>query len=846
MQKRILAMLGACMTVIFSLSAATVDVSPRVSDAINKTYDTMAQHDATDQLNNDFIEVYNGLKKGTNKFSDQCYKSALDNAIKVNSERNLSRTTENAKKTNVRADAVLNFLNGSCGTCGAGCKNCHIIRECDFLTQGTISATVVIDQPGQYCLGEDIHYNPQAEESVAFIIDADDVTLDLCGHTLSDVNPELLVVVGIDIEPGHRNIKILNGTITGFTAAAISAIVPDPERALDTLLFEDLTIIDNGLNGVQNDDALAAGYRASGINLESLFNDFPLFETRFGFFNVTINSCFINRSTRLGVGIIAANGLVLEDTQTNETFLNVGDRLVGAYYFDFCKNIKMRNCTGNNTSHNDVAGLFNQVGGAFIFDSENVLLEDCQFNNSFGVANLIVNGANLSNNRNALYINCQFNNPTGGEFSLIVNGVHQSDGPPQEYDANGIKYVNCQFNGAFRAADGGTFAPPFAVVGGTLMITTKNLVFEGCQSTNNRSDNPEYRVFGFYTASDAADPANSEFGATRNFTWQNCVVGDLSGPNDVFGYSHFTESASNDGVAAETGNAVFETCIAEHLRCTSTTGNVSGIRIGLSYNEFLVFGRNEPFHVLTNPYVKNCRISDIKGGSQDSAGIYFESVHNPVILNTSITDCPNGIVFTGSKLINPSSTFQLARTEADAESVPPVVIDLTSVPASTPQQTFKNKSQHNQVDISPSSSTVNINANTIIAPVDLNTLKWELGDTIEYFSNGGANIGGLINGTKYKLVVYVPGFTESGLVQDNYITNCRYTGIRDDRHHTSSIFITNTAYNNGPCPDDNYRILWAGKPPVCTGTTRHYPVCERPFNLSMHKKTHENCKSQSS
>ncbi len=100
-------------------------------------------------------------------------------------------------------------------------------------------------------------------------------------------------------------------------------------------------------------------------------------------------------------------------------------------------------------------------------------------------------------------------------------------------------------------------------------------------------------------------------------------------------------------------------------------------------------------------YLFENRISDIKrtieGLTDNVAGIYMESVQRPTVANNSITDAGNGIVFTGSDLINPPMFFQLA-TSLDAAiaisegQVPATVsngiVDLTS--GGNGLQTFEN------------------------------------------------------------------------------------------------------------------------------------------------------------
>ncbi len=220
-----------------------------------------------------------------------------------------------------------------------------------------------------------------------------------------------------------------------------------------------------------------------------------------------------------------------------------------------------------------------------------------------------------------------------------------------------------------------------------------------------------------------------------------------------------------------------------------------------------------------------------------SAGILAESVHRPVMCYNSVSDCDRGILLTGSDAINPPNLFQLAATLEDAQAFPPVVIDLTTIPAAAPVQSFQNLAQANQVNIAPSDETIDTQRNLIISPVDLNTLNWQLGDQVVYNANGGDNISELVSGTTYFAVVGVPGFSENGLIQTNKVDNCSISGYQDDRTPTtSSAWVDNTAFNNGTPASAaaNYAINWAGVVPVTAGDLANYPTgSEKAYNVSL-------------
>ncbi len=283
-----------------------------------------------------------------------------------------------------------------------------------------------------------------------------------------------------------------------------------------------------------------------------------------------------------------------------------------------------------------------------------------------------------------------------------------------------------------------------------------------------------------------------------------------------------------------------------------------GFSTGLSANE------GEPSAFLRNVFIRDTRVSDVKRetvngvpiigpGDVAIAGILLQSVERPVLCNNSVSDTVNGIVFTGSDLINPPFFFQLATSPTAAELISKGVIP--AIPANglvnltgtgTGVQTFTNLSPNSTGDVDIDAAVqVKVGENGIdtssLVPAlntDLNSVNWQAGNTIRYNANGGGLIGGLTENTDFFLVVYVPGFTRDGLVQDNKVDNCRVSGYRDDRVPTESIWTENTAVLNGPAPtkDQNYVIEWDGLDPIDEGTVQQYPASTNKYhNLAIKK-----------
>jgi hypothetical protein len=110
---------------------------------------------------------------------------------------------------------------GPAGATGATGPTGPIINPCSaiFITAADIPYTITA--PGYYVLSESVEYAPLVAIP-AITIDADDVVLDLCNNTITQVN-DLAGVVGIQVNPNHSSVEIQNGreSITDFTSAGI-------------------------------------------------------------------------------------------------------------------------------------------------------------------------------------------------------------------------------------------------------------------------------------------------------------------------------------------------------------------------------------------------------------------------------------------------------------------------------------------------------------------------------------------------------------------------------------------------------------------------------------------------
>jgi hypothetical protein len=732
-----------------------------------------------------------------------------------------------------------------------GCCQCVSILPTDFqypsdplFPNAPLSVTYVITSPGKYVLNQDIIFLPLAPSTPAIEILSNDVTLDLCHHTLSQGNAES-DSYGVQIGEGYnysnpdnvfQNITIQNGTIRNFSAIGIFCYNGSFDGPTAQIPFQDLHFFDLNILECGADPSFDF---ASGIDLDSaasLSSTIITPEDPVAYSGVLIERCNINRCIGHGaINIYTFDNLEIKHTTANDT--SISQQIFGlCFAYDLVgRNLIMENCQGNGTRDFQPTFVQAQVGGIDLNFSLNILITDSQFNDAFGEADYIVNN-NLSLNKNAIYERNQFNNNRGGESAVVIAGVHCSESVGETDNINGVIYRNCQFNGTSVSDTTAAFGGANELAGFT-SIANRNVLFENCQACNIRTNNTNFKSAGFLIGTEPYGDVttNGDLGRAKNITFRNCVATDIRGGTDAYGIvipaSNIYLVATFQGTQA---NIVIENCIVERVQsfASDNTRRVAGITESLfpfRGNPISPSTKGTFYDKMRNLFITGCKVADVRSNVDNgliiplSAGILVESVRNATILNNTVIDSDRGVLLTGTTQITPNG-FQLASSLQNATNFPPIWINLTTVPAASPSQTFTNLTRNNSVSISPSATTINVTQNLILPIDDITTLGWQPGDEIIYNSNGGTDIGGLVSGTVYYLIVYIPGFSERGLIKENNVTNNLVSGYQDDKTPcTSSVWLSNTAYCNGVDGKANYIINWGGKPPVAKGSLSCYP-----------------------
>ncbi len=337
--------------------------------------------------------------------------------------------------------------------CRTGCiKNtlCEIERDLDKLLACGSSISIsredigttgyVIDRPGNYCLKEDVNFNPTVPGTNAIEITASNVNLTLAGHVLNQGNTTA-DTNGIYVSPDQSNVNVFNGTISNFYTYGVNYDQSNSLITLDGLTITNCgtaTITDvSGLTVVvgagiwlgpqtQVSDPTQAGLYVSQVRITNcnvigcgvgcnIFGRQDIY---------TANNHFDESTTCVGLAVsgVALNSLIETDPAALSGYLN---------------NFVMENSTCNN----GVGTALFRYGGAlfpiitvssglFYVNISNFRVVGNQFNNNTFVANANLQGGAIGGGiQGGLFENNQFNYNTGSTLNgppLIFNGLHVS------------------------------------------------------------------------------------------------------------------------------------------------------------------------------------------------------------------------------------------------------------------------------------------------------------------------------------------------------------------------------------------------------------------------------------
>ncbi|MBI2774412.1 hypothetical protein HYX58_00170 [Candidatus Dependentiae bacterium] len=282
-------------------------------------------------------------------------------------------------------------------------KNIYLLILSFFISNNLTAASVAIiyDTPGHYLYSGGFSSAPTDPNDSMFIIRTNNITLDFGGNVFFQ-DQSTLGVPGFNfivVNPGFRNVNIVNGFAQGFTGTGI--IVQDNNRGLtiDSMVLTGMTNADIELQGtvtgltnisisncsmatVNTSDHLAVyGIKGTNINLLSLASNLQqvsqtsLTQTCIGILleNVTsfgINNCrcLAQTASQFAAGIVMKNckeGLVQNNLVYSSSTVNGdGSDIANGYELDSCQRILVQNCQSSvgSASAGSCNGFFAQNG----------------------------------------------------------------------------------------------------------------------------------------------------------------------------------------------------------------------------------------------------------------------------------------------------------------------------------------------------------------------------------------------------------------------------------------------------------------------------------------------------
>lgn len=342
-------------------------------------------------------------------------------------------------------------------------KECHIKNHRVRICAKTIGRNgFIIDKPGEYFLTEDIVYNPKGQNPAIRISAAavGNVTLNLRGKTLSQLNKSVLGINAIVVDPGLTNVTIKNGTITGFSNNGIQA---GEQRApglttpatITNFYITKVNAFNNGSQDPSNVKPYLIGgggiviYNAQDVILKNNNANENVFAGFFGVnvVDLTVSRCHFDNNTW-------GHHVNVNQAETYGFFL-IGDSCNNGN--NFCssppanpasaRNLTIRNCTfDQNTSIGLAIGLFlTSTGPASIFSS--VIVESCS-----------ANGTSVTISDPAVAANFASTNSLGMAFTGITGSI-KVDNCQISLTSLTINIPLADFNtGAFNSLIGLSFA----------------------------------------------------------------------------------------------------------------------------------------------------------------------------------------------------------------------------------------------------------------------------------------------------------------------------------------------------------------------------------------------------
>ncbi len=469
------------------------------------------------------------------------------------------------------------------------------------------------------------------------------------------------------------------------------------DAILDTVCFTDLIISDNG-----NPDNLGNTRRGTGISFQTpAAIQEPKLAELFAYRNITISNCKINRNALSATWFNLANGIRIENSELNDSFIETAAfSIVAGFATTNSANVQLLNSTFNNSRNESGTPFF--VGGIVNINLQNLFVDTCQCNNARGINAFFVIGALGATSYGMHFENSQFNNPYGLNCGA-VDCFHHSDSSVASFGSEYFHVNNCEFNGAFHGV-GNPFL--FGSATGIEFITIKDVFIENCQLSNHVNLEPSLSANGFVIEVFNSDPIFNEAASVRNITWRNCVVSNISSVGIARGINANLQDVSQNTDLLDYRNLIIENCILENVFAQQSSRGINIIN-------------SAPDRSFTNVILTGNTVSDVRAPDDiDRTGINLFGIINPILCKNIVTASGIGVLFSGDDAIG----FSKEGLVQDNKVTNCTIAGYQDTLAPTESAWVNNTAVTNGSGISHTDN-YNITWDTVNIPVDRGTLQ---------------------------------------------------------------------------------------------------------------------------
>lgn len=529
-----------------------------------------------------------------------------------------------------------------------GCKACKTIYERYFHDKKGHHRTLTIHKPGKYCLGENICFKASHKYTTAIVIDADNVSLDLCGFRLHQSNQQA-GGVGIFVKAGRNFVSVVNGAVDDFTLCGIQY-----EEANDAITLDSLTLTGNmgNLGAIWLGPVVPAsspsdiGMYVSNVALtNSLMENNSSGFVINGYENILVENCDVTET--LGTPAIGSGGFISGITSDPSVY-TPEEQEAG-----YAQNVRVYNST-----FNDGVSVY---AGLAAFASINIHIKGCSFNDNdmTGGPSSATAGFVSGSLVNALLEDCQANNNIDiNPAHVLVSGYHFSGNDATGLGAtSGLIMRNCDAigNTSITATSG-------------FVLSYQNMLLENCRAIMNHCNQSSNGLFpsasGFQIVSSA--------GAFGSGSASDDAEGSVS--DSVFRGCIATENVAENGPAAGfmwlggafdlatnvQENVEFIECVATGNNSLADSSVAPGVAAGILVDRGILANINNtriasdgffPSLEYTNVGVFDCTLSGNVASSINgqplSAGLSLLAVDTVIVRNSNSMGNANGFLLSG-------------------------------------------------------------------------------------------------------------------------------------------------------------------------------------------------------